>query len=106
MTSSRVGIGLASGSTVPRTTTLSEEVATFILASMVIVGCVVGETRCVNVSNPDFSTVMICGSEGTVLKTNCPFVLVVVWTTWWVVKSIKETAAPWMAASEESVTVP
>ena len=103
MTSSRVGMGLASGSTVPRTTTLSDKVAMCSVAAMVVEGC---ESRSVKDSNPDFSMARICGSEGTSAKENWPCALVVVCRTLFVVRSVRETIALGIVAPVVSATFP
>jgi hypothetical protein len=106
MTSSRVSIGLASGSTVPRTTTLSDKLATCRVATMLAGLPAEATTLKLKDSNPDFSTATICGPGCTSLKTNWPSCPVVVWVALLVVRFVRVTAALATVAPEESTTFP
>src|SRR5579859_6754916 len=101
--SSRVGIGLAPGTTVPRTTTDCANDAIVIFALTMMDDSVASETCCMNASKPVFSTVTKYRSGFRFLATKLPSAPVVTRTTAPDVRLLMETLALGIAAprSEE-----
>src|SRR5487761_1213395 len=105
-TSVRVGMGLAPGTTVPRTTTDCDKVAIDILALTTADCSVDSETCCVNALKPDFSTVTKYRSGSRLLTRNWPSTPVLVRATAPEVRLLTETLAPAIAAPDSSTAFP
>src|SRR5487761_106401 len=105
-TSVRVGMGLAPGTTVPRTTTDCDKVAIDILALTTADCSVDSETCCVNGLKPVFSTVTKYRSGSRLLMRNWPSAPVLVRATAPDVRLLTETLALAIAAPDSSTAFP